>query len=241
MAKPFTESELISIARSACGDRNWKLGECAQEWTERYAKGRTDADFAKLMGEEFQLTSAHVGTCRRVWEQFGEIRGQFPRLTWSHFRAARAIHYKKIDEALEWANEMDATVSQMLAWVRGTFGADAVEEEKPESESFQSSVVSDQSEEAANAGNSGHPPPAICQEPSATSHPPSDSIHIEPGPEGERPRKAESGPTASEINQAVKALQRASEVVRQHWPRFNQKQRDATYSAVAIIEQHSRD
>lgn len=126
-----SESQIIEAARGACSGLNWVLGECAAEWTRAWAKGRGDADFAVLVGDE--LTAGKVGRCRRVWESFIDIRGQFPKLHWSHFDKARAFG-EHAEECLEWAAEVEATVAEMNAWGRATWpGLEAVaEQESPE-------------------------------------------------------------------------------------------------------------
>ena len=50
VAQLETEQELIANAQVAISNCNWTVGECASKWTERYAKGRTDADFGALVG-----------------------------------------------------------------------------------------------------------------------------------------------------------------------------------------------
>ena len=40
-----SEDQLLQRAREALSRCNWEIGECAAKWTERYARGRTDADF----------------------------------------------------------------------------------------------------------------------------------------------------------------------------------------------------
>ena len=79
-----TEEELISKAQSAVSQSNWIVGECAAKWTTKYAKGRTDADFATMVG----LTPDQVFQRRRVWETFGDVFEDYPKLKWSHFYVA---------------------------------------------------------------------------------------------------------------------------------------------------------
>jgi hypothetical protein len=42
--------ELVNTAQEAVSHCRWVVGECAGKWTQRYARGRTDADFAALIG-----------------------------------------------------------------------------------------------------------------------------------------------------------------------------------------------
>src|SRR5262245_48854255 len=71
-----TEEQLISAAVEAVSHCRWIVGECAAKWTQRYARGRTDADFAALIG----ITADQVFQRRRVWETFGSVRGDFRTL-----------------------------------------------------------------------------------------------------------------------------------------------------------------
>src|SRR6516164_4917977 len=79
-----TEEQLVSRAQEAVSLCRWVVGECASKWTQRYARGRTDGDFAALIG----LTGDQVYQRRRVWESFATLRSEFPPLKWSHFYAA---------------------------------------------------------------------------------------------------------------------------------------------------------
>ena len=71
-----TEQELISTARHAISSCNWTVGECASRWTERYAKGRTDADFGLLVG----LSGDQIYQRRRVWESFADVTDDYSEL-----------------------------------------------------------------------------------------------------------------------------------------------------------------
>ena len=51
-----TESALIARAQLALSHCNWEVGECAAQWTKRFARGRTDADFGALVGGSALLT-----------------------------------------------------------------------------------------------------------------------------------------------------------------------------------------
>src|SRR6266853_1321452 len=85
-SKPHNESEeqLVTRAQEAVSLCRWVVGECASKWTERYARGRTDGDFASLIG----LTADQIYQRRRVWETFAGVRGEFTSLKWSHYYAA---------------------------------------------------------------------------------------------------------------------------------------------------------
>ena len=97
---------------------NWEIGECASQWTKRYAKGRTDADFGGLIG----LSGDQVYQRRRVWESFAELHKEYTGLRWSHFYAA--LNWEDAKECLQWSVEMEATVAEMKAWRRAQHGED---------------------------------------------------------------------------------------------------------------------
>jgi hypothetical protein len=116
-----TEEELIVTAQGAVSRCNWVVGECAAKWTRKYAKGRTDADFAESVG----LSGDQVFQRRRVWETFGDVYENYPELKWSHFYVA--LNWDDAPECLQWAEENEATVSEMRAWRRALRGEDLTE------------------------------------------------------------------------------------------------------------------
>ena len=113
-----SEADLISRAQTAVSQCNWEVGECAAVWTKRFARGRTDADFAELVG----LSPDQVYQRRRVWETFGDVYGSYPGLKWSHFYAA--LNWDDAAECLQWAQDIGATVAEMRAWRRAQRGED---------------------------------------------------------------------------------------------------------------------
>lgn len=117
-----TEDELISKAQLALSGCNWVVGECAFKWTSKYAKGRTDADFAKLIG----MSGDQIYQRRRVWETFGDVFENYASLKWSHFYVA--LSWDDAPEAFQWAEENETTVSEMKAWRRALRGEDLTED-----------------------------------------------------------------------------------------------------------------
>ncbi len=113
-----TEEGLIQTASHAVNQCRWVVGECAARWTKKYAKGRTDADFAALIG----VSGDQVFQRRRVWETFSDVRETYLKLKWSHFYAA--LNWDDAPECLTWAEETDATVAEMKAWRRALRGED---------------------------------------------------------------------------------------------------------------------
>ena len=127
-APPPTETQLIETAQVAVSRCNWVVGKCAAEWTRRYARGRTDADFAALVG----LSADQVYQRRRVWETFADVRDRYesdaapgtPRRgpRWSHFYVA--LTWDDAPECLQWAADNEATVAEMKAYRRALHGDD---------------------------------------------------------------------------------------------------------------------
>ena len=113
-----TEPQLIARAQQAVSQCNWDVGECAALWTKRYARGRTDADFAQLVG----LSPDQIYQRRRVWETFGDVRDQYGQLKWSHFYSS--IAWEDAAECLQWAQDSGSTVAEMKAWRRAQRGED---------------------------------------------------------------------------------------------------------------------
>lgn len=113
-----SEEQLVQRAQAALSECRWTVGECAALWTKKYARGRTDADFAALVG----LTGDQIYQRRRVFEVFAEQRLQFIALKWSHFYTALA--WDDAAECFAWAQENKATVAEMKAWRRAVRGED---------------------------------------------------------------------------------------------------------------------
>lgn len=130
VAKDETESALIARALSALSRCNWEVGECASQWTKRFARGRTDADFAALVN----LSADQIYQRRRVWETFGDVCDNYPQLKWSHFYAA--LNWDDASECLQWAQDVQAGVAEMRAWRRAQHGEDLSESSADESMGF---------------------------------------------------------------------------------------------------------
>jgi len=117
-----SEEELVTTAQSAVSQCNWVVGECAAKWTQKYAKGRTDANFGTLVG----LTGDQIYQRRRVFETFGDVYNNYSSLKWSHFYVG--LTWDDAPECLQWAEENGTTVMEMKAWRRMMRGEDLTEE-----------------------------------------------------------------------------------------------------------------
>ena len=124
----MTEDELVEEAVSVVSDCQWTVGQIASHWTKRFAKGRGDAAF----GERLGISPDSVYQRRRVWETFADVRDQYPRLKWSHFLIA--LTWDDAADCLTWAEDMQATVSEMRAWRRAQRGEDLSVPETDEAE-----------------------------------------------------------------------------------------------------------
>jgi len=102
-----TEQQIIERAKNAVESSSWVVGECAAKWCERFASGRTDADFADLIGESQQS----VNFKRRVYERFGDFTTRVVNLSYSHYRAA--ISWHDPEEWLEQASNEGWSVAEM--------------------------------------------------------------------------------------------------------------------------------
>lgn len=121
-----SEDQLISAARDAVSQCNWVVGECASNWTQKYARGRTDSDFGQMVG----LSGDQIYQRRRVWEKFGNGAEKHPNLKWSFFYVA--LNWDDAEKCLMWADDNEATVSEMRAWRRAQNGEDLLEESPEE-------------------------------------------------------------------------------------------------------------
>ena len=117
-----TEEQLVQRAQAAVSRCNWEVGTCAMNWTQRYARGRTDADFAAMVG----LSPDQIYQRRRVAELYSDVHANYPTLKWSHFYAA--LNWDNAPECLQWSQENQATVAEMKAWRRAIRGEDLTAE-----------------------------------------------------------------------------------------------------------------
>lgn len=106
------EEMLVERARRLMSECNWSVGQCASDWTQKYASGRTDADFGALVG----LSGDQVYQRRRVWDRFEEYYSTRMLLSWSHYYAA--LTWDDAEACLAWAEEANASVKEMQAWRR---------------------------------------------------------------------------------------------------------------------------
>lgn len=116
------EQELIEWARSIITKSAWSLGEAASEWCQKYARGRTDADFAALL----DCKPDYISERRRVYETFADVRSEYGSLSWSHFKVC--VPWDDAPECLAWAEQNKASVAEMRAWRRLQHGEDLTAE-----------------------------------------------------------------------------------------------------------------
>lgn len=100
------ERQLVEEATGAVEGANWTIGRCAAEWVEKYANGRTDGEFADLIG----VSRQRVNFARRIWclavgcyggsklnEHVAACRVAF---TWTQWRQFLSLDEKTLSEAL---------------------------------------------------------------------------------------------------------------------------------------------
>jgi hypothetical protein len=124
-----TEQELIVTAQKSISNCNWTVGECAAKWTQRFSRGRTDADFGAMIG----LSGDQIYQRRRVWESFADVQATYSQLKWSHFYVS--LTWNDSAECLAWAEENEASVAEMKAWRRMQRGEDLTVEAEAEMDS----------------------------------------------------------------------------------------------------------
>lgn len=248
-----TETELIHRAQQALSLCNWEVGECAATWTKKFARGRTDADFAVLVG----LSGDQVYQRRRVWESFADVRESYPALKWSHFYSA--LTWEDAAECLQWAQEIQSTVAEMKAWRRAQRGEDLSQagDEEPYSLLLGETVavkapsdgtIADGGRGETTRTSPGQEIPTMAgvarQSDEGSDYTPfRDGAAAVPGGEAGREREA---PTPEQtIKRMTSALERCDAMltadVRKAFPKLSEKIRARFLRAVRELENHVRD
>jgi hypothetical protein len=105
-----TEEQIVAACRQLVekiDDCKWQVGRLAHDWTQRFAKGRTDAEFAELVG----LSEDQVQRRRKVFSTYGDVSASMRKLSWTHFVAVLA--WDDADEWLAVADENGWSVATM--------------------------------------------------------------------------------------------------------------------------------
>lgn len=248
-----TEADLIQRAQLALSSCNWEVGECAALWTRRFARGRTDADFANLIG----LSADQAYQRRRVWETFADVQANYPALKWSHFYAA--LTWEDAAECLQWAQEIQATVAEMKAWRRAQRGEDLSVDAAEEPYSLllgETVAVRAPGEDGTDERRRGDGPRTASQEedPAMTGvarqvddggnyAPFRDGAATVPGSETGREREPPTPEQA--IKRMISALERCQAMltaeVRRAFPKLPEKVRARFLHAVKELENRVRD
>jgi hypothetical protein len=101
----------------------WESGRLIHEWTQRYAKGRTDADYSKLIGGKMPRSTCQMR--RSVYENYRDVCSTWSKLSYSHYKTSISW-----DDAEEWLAEADksdwsvATMQRKRADVYAEFEAE---------------------------------------------------------------------------------------------------------------------
>ena len=153
-----TEQQVIAravSAREAEGQAWYTIGECAAAWCERYAAGRTDADFAKLIDSDRQ----RVNEAKRVWQRFGSIvRTSGQKLSYSHYVAA--LGWEDAGIFLLLAVACDLSVDAMQQRRRIAHRIDAGED-----------LTTDGGEDTDESGGMDPAPPVVGRDPAEGAQP----------------------------------------------------------------------
>ncbi|NQV29232.1 MAG: hypothetical protein HQ518_33170 [Rhodopirellula sp.] len=105
-----TEEQIVAACRQLVGQVDagkWEIGRLAHAWTRRFAKGRTDADFAELVG----LSEDQVQRRRKVFSTYSDISASMRNLSWTHYLTVLA--WDDADEWLAVADENGWSVAVM--------------------------------------------------------------------------------------------------------------------------------
>jgi len=128
-----TEQQIVEKAIAAVAkidDCKWEVGRLAHEWTERFAKDRTDEDFGKLVG----LSRSQVQQRRQVFATYGDVCNTYCKLSWSHFNVS--LDWSDAEYWLGQANDLGLSVAEMQrmrnAQLRLDRGEDLTQPAEPE-------------------------------------------------------------------------------------------------------------
>jgi hypothetical protein len=248
-----TEADLIRRAQQALSQCNWDVGECASIWTKRFARGRTDADFAVLIG----LSPDQVYQRRRVWETFADVRENYSALKWSHFYSA--LTWDDAAECLQWAQDIQATVAEMKAWRRAQRGEDLSQSAAEEPYSLllgetvavkapSDSPAGEGSRSESSRGSSGQEVPTmagVARQSEDGEYAPFRDGAAAPPPESEHQREREAPSPEQAIKRMSSALERCEAMltteVRRAFPKLPEKVRQRFLRAVRELEKKVGD
>jgi len=150
-----TEQQLVARAIASVSGSAWEVGQCACLWTQRHAAGRTDEDFANLIG----LSRDQVAKRRLVYEEFADVCDSNHKLCWTHYDVART--WRDASECLAWAEENAATVAEMKAFHRMQAGEDlTTEADSPETDDASGGQTEHEAPESQPGGPSTFRPDA---------------------------------------------------------------------------------
>lgn len=138
-----TSEQYLGQWKRLVSTTNWEKGQIILQWREALidaevpAAEYSDEAWSRRVGN---VTPQHVGRLRRVFERFGNVRGDYSGLFWSHFQAG--LDWADAELWLEGAVQNDWSISEMRhkRWeTHGEIAADqpvADEQDAPWDEDF---------------------------------------------------------------------------------------------------------
>ena len=190
---------------------NWEKGRIICQWREALQEAGaepaslTDDAWSRQVGS---VSPQHVGRLRRVYQQFGEVRGQYSGLYWSHFQAA--LEWPDPELWLEGAVQNGWSVAEMRQR-RGEAMGMAPEAAAAAAEA---AVAEELEEDAPEAENSGLPA-AIEPTTEAVRNPDDEEDDAEKG----EPRSQRSSGRRGSANRGSKRRRSARCGRSRVWPR----------------------
>jgi len=143
-----TEQQLIEMAQNAIAAEFWTVGYAASEWCENYARGRSENDFAELIGSNKQS----VNLKRRVHQRFRNLSTLLTNLRFTHYVQALDFEHEP-EHWLEEASENKWTVKEMVAAYQDYYTPDDETEDEPATNTTVSSFFNETVEASAGGTN----------------------------------------------------------------------------------------
>lgn len=143
-----SQQQLLQRIRQADSQTKWHTGECISALKQRYHL--TDEQIA----QQTELSRETITQRRLVWETFADCKSIYNHLSWTHYYVA--LSWDDAPECLQWADELQASVSEMKAWRRSQHGADLSEPDEHDSWSVDPPAGSTNDVQEITPGGANH-------------------------------------------------------------------------------------